>query len=67
MLQLLRNLKLEDVPSVSLINCPVPVDPYASLFSSIGLNVSKIEYLNMHFKGNSSQNLEGMLTEIYRD
>ena len=65
--QLLRDLKLEDVPSVSLINCPVPVDPYASLFSSIGLNVSKIENLKMQFVGNSSQNLEGMLAEIYRD
>ena len=65
--QLLRDLKLEDVSSVSLVNCPVPVDPYASLFSSIGLNVSKIENLKMHFVANSSQTLEGMYKEIYRD
>ena len=52
-------MRLEDVPSVSLVNCPVPVDPYASLFSTIGLNVSKIEYLKMQFVANSVQNLLG--------
>lgn len=41
------------------MNCPVPVDPYASLLSNIGLNVSKIEYLKMQFVGNSVQNLLG--------
>ena len=56
---MLRDLKLEDVPSVSLVNCPVPVDPFASLFSNIGLNVTKIEYLKMQFVGNSVQNLLG--------
>ena len=56
---MLRDLKLEDVPSVSLVNCPVPVDPFASLFSKIGLNVTKIEYLKMQFVGNSVQNLLG--------
>ena len=56
---MLRDLKLEDVPSVSLVNCPVPVDPFASLFSNIGLNVTNIEYLKMQFVGNSVQNLLG--------
>ena len=56
---MLRDLKLEDVPSVSLVNCPVPVDPFASMFSNIGLNVTKIEYLKMQFVGNSVQNLLG--------
>jgi len=59
-LGLLRNLRLEDVPSFSLVNCPVPVDPFASLFSDIGLNVTKIEYLKMQFVGQqSSQDLLG--------
>ena len=64
-LGLLQNLRLEDVPSVSLVNCPVPVDPFASLFSNIGLNVTKIEYLKMQFVGQQSS--QDLLGNVYFD
>ena len=62
---MLRNLRLEDVPSFSLVNCPVPVDPFASLFSDIGLNVTKIEYLKMQFVGQQSS--QDLLGNVYFD
>ena len=64
-LELLQKLRLEDVPSISLVNCPVPVDPLASLFTTIGLNVAKIEYLKLNFVPPSSQ--QDLLGNVYSD
>ena len=53
---------LGSVPSVRVTNCPIPVDPLASLFSSLGLNVSAVEVLQMNYvPRQSSEDLQGLV------
>ena len=52
---------LGSVPSVRVTNCPIPVDPLAALFGSLGLNVSAVEVLQMNYvPRQSSEDLQGL-------
>jgi len=42
----LEGLNIGDVKSIKIVNCPVPVDPFSTLFQKLGImNLTNIEFL----------------------
>ena len=56
----IKNLQLGDIATFKMINCPVPVDSFASMLSTMGVrNTSKVKELISNQVQRSSQQLEG--------
>ena len=56
----IKNLQLGDITTFKMINCPVPVDSFASMLSTMGVrNTSKVKELIFNQVQRSSQQLEG--------
>ena len=58
------HLKFGNIPKIRIKNCPIPVDPFSTIFSALGLNSSHIGLLSLI--GGSRLNQDIQLQGMYK-